>query len=182
MSGFHTDIGYVDLLGEQLIQQAEDKPISENFFTYTDRINSRGDHNNLDVMLMETSIPLRWSDSKKKTRLVNLLMNVYKTLGHSFGQNYKFHISFTYCIARNHIDRPTTYSLFVGHNNRTNVYSPICRVESYLADPRDIIEFSEIFFNMDFEDLALKLFMESTSPSTKAHIYKIYLMVISLIM
>ena len=182
MSGFTTDSSEVDELAKALMDKAEERPIIQNIFVYKNVIDSIGPSKNLEVLLLETNIPLFWDNSKKISRLNDLFIRIYGILGSSFSRTFQINIGFTYGIMREHLDRPTTYSLFVGHNNRSNMFSPIYKFKIFLQDVQDIRVFCEKLFNeTDFDDIAERLWTATVSTTTQAKIYKIYMMVLSVL-
>lgn len=182
MSGFTTDSSQIDALANALMEKAEERQIIQNIFVYKNVINLKKEKNNLEVLLLETNIPLFWETAKKISRLNELFMRIYAILGSSFPRTFQINIGFTYGIMREHLDRPTTYSLFIGHNNRSNMFSPIYKIKIFLEDINDIRTFCEKLFNeTDFDDIAERLWIATVSTTTQAKIWKIYMMVLSVL-
>ena len=184
MSGFYTDPTVIDAYAEEILKESEKKPIVESASTFNEIKTRRGGgYVGVDVLLVETTISLLWSDVAKIKRVNKLFMTVYNMLGSSFPGKYKAHLSFSFCLIREHQDRPPTYSLFVGHNNHNNVHSPTYQINTFLADPKDIRTFSrKLIYETDFEDIALKLYRQSVSPDSKTRIHKIYTMILSILL
>ena len=174
---------WIDRYAEALIEESEKKPIVEFLTTFNNIKARKRGYASVEVLLLDTTISFLWPDADKTSRVIKLLKTAYNMLGSSFPNTYKLHISFTFCLIREHQDRPSTYSLFVGHNNHSNAHTPTYRISTYLEDLKDIRSFSRKFiYETNFDDIAHKLYSQSVSPDSKTRIHKIYSMIVSILL